>query len=171
MAIPLSQQVKVLEKIKECLCVVLGKDAVELVRYGLSFREDMGTVAGLAYPETLMIELNAQLFLANKSVFLDEIIPHETAHILQFILYPEAKKPHGKEWKKIMKLLGVNPDTYHDMDMSEIDNGYFRYTCGCKTHSLTKRLHKRTQEGQATQCVECNSRLVYFPRGDCYSNI
>lgn len=171
MTIPLSLQVQVLDKIQECLVKVVGKVQAEQIDIGLSFRVDMLAVAAKAYFHERIIEINTKLFLANKKVFLEEIIPHEGAHILQHLLYPEAKSFHGKEWKKIMKQLGVIPNTFHNLDVSEVESTYFRYSCRCQIHSLSSTLHKRSQAGEGVECIKCEDRLVYFPRGDCYSNI
>jgi len=55
------------------------------------------------------VELNqAMVTEANEKTFIDEIIPHEIAHILTNFLYPRVKQAHGPEWKAVCRALGGN---------------------------------------------------------------
>lgn len=171
MTVPLMLQLQVQEKVQQCLVTILGEEAAKYFSIVLSFKSGMKTVAGQAYFDgSNLIELNQELFLANQGEFFDCIIAHEVAHILQFTMYPDAKRHHGKEWKKIMKLLSVNPEPYHNLDVSAVDSRFFRYSCSCGlNHSLTKHLHEKTQSGKVALCASCETRLIYFPYGDSFS--
>lgn len=72
-----------------------------------------GSKAGMAY-DNFLIDLNPDLFLKNKKEFIKQIVPHEYAHIVQHTLNNESK-PHGKEWKTIMRQLNLKPITYHEL--------------------------------------------------------
>lgn len=168
MTVPLMLQLQVQEKVQECLKKVLGEGGKHF-SITLAFKKGMGAVAGEARSSG-RIDLNEQMFLGNKDVFFNEIIPHEVAHVLQFVMFPEAKRHHGKEWKMLMKMLNVPSLTYHSMDASATDTSLFRYSCSCgANHSLTKLRHKRSQAGKTMVCSDCETRLIYYPReGECY---
>lgn len=67
---------------------------------------------------------NIKLAVANPHEYLFQIVPHEIAHQIQHIVYPEAKnvkEGHGKEWCLIMKeVFGISPDRFHTMDTSDV---------------------------------------------------
>jgi len=67
------------------------------------------TVSPILYPE------NVEKFLAIT-------VPHEVAHFVIFIQYDNKKRPpnHGKEWKAVMKKLGVFDTTYHKYNVDTI---------------------------------------------------
>jgi predicted SprT family Zn-dependent metalloprotease len=67
------------------------------------------TVSPILYPE------NVEKFLAIT-------IAHEVAHFIIFIQYDNKKRPpnHGKEWKAVMKKLGVFDTTYHKYNVDTI---------------------------------------------------
>lgn len=167
MTVPLMLQLKVQEKVQQCLSIVLGEESAKYFSITVEFKTKMGVVAGQAIE--CSIELNEELFLANQEEYFSNIIPHEVAHCLQFAMYPNAKRHHGKEWKSIMKILEVEPNTYHDMDVSAVDKSLFRYSCSCGlNHSMTKLLHDKAQSGKLALCASCETRLIYYPRSECY---
>ena len=166
---PIMLQLQVQEKVQECLRKVLGEDGRHF-SITLAFKTGMKNVAGAAWENGNRVDLNEEMFLTNTDVFFDEIIPHEVAHVLQFVMFPEAKRHHGKEWKVLMKMLDAPAMTYHNMDASTSDKSLFRYSCSCGiNHSLTKIRHKRIQTGKVMVCLGCETRLIYYPReGECY---
>jgi SprT protein len=49
------------------------------------------------------------LLLENQQAFIDEVVPHELAHLLVWKHFGRVA-PHGKEWKWMMEsVLGVPP--------------------------------------------------------------
>lgn len=72
--------------------------------------------------------------------FMENIIPHEVAHLMQFAQHPKSKQ-HGIEWIQIMKNLGVRPEIYTDV---HVENPV----------SKPKGLH-------LYQCVECGAKKVF----------
>ena len=136
----------------------------------VTYRTDMKTTAGFAYPSLKRIELNATIFLANIENFFDDTIPHELAHILTRMLYPTAKQSHGPEWKSVMRNLGFSPTRCHSYDVTSInrDNAKLsRYTCQCndgtKEFFLSKILHNKINKGHFRICVTCKTRIIFTP--------
>lgn len=77
-----------------------------------------GTTAGEAWG-SYKIRLNSALFAVNESEFYNDTIPHEVAHIVQHTVYPHSK-PHGSEWRSIMRFFGYNPTRKHKMDCTAV---------------------------------------------------
>lgn len=163
-------QLKVQEVVQQCLSTLLGADVSERLSVILEFKTKMGLVAGLAYSAKLRIVLNEKLFLANQKDFFENIIPHECCHIAQYILYPDEEAEHGPHWKKLMRLLGLKPNVYHDLDVSAVDNKVHRYTCCCndgrRYHQIIESKHKKIQQGKVLQCGGCGTRIIHYPHGD-----
>lgn len=75
--------------------------------------------AGLCQVETGAIELSGPLLAKYPSRMMRDIVPHETAHYIDFLLngwYPR-KRHHGKPWQEIMLALGCKPEPFHDMEL------------------------------------------------------
>jgi SprT protein len=166
----ISEEIKlaILNKVNACVNKILGgpHDSVNIT---IDYRTDMGTTAGLAYRVSQRIEFNEILLLANLEKFINNTVPHEVVHILQFVLFRSAKQPHGPEWKRIMGRLGVDAATYHSYDVGPVKTKpTFRYVCGCedRVFRISKIVHNKMINGQVRTCPSCKTRAVYFPEGD-----
>lgn len=110
-----------------------------------------GTAAGLAH-RSGHVEFNEVLMARHPEDF-DVTIIHEVAHIVTFKVFPNAKQAHGPEFKRVMRMLGVdNPTRCHSYDVSGLIRRKtvkrFEYVCehGC-THGLTIHRHKTIESG------------------------
>lgn len=173
MAISISLQLEVKEKVNQCLTILLGAEVAKYVNITVEFKNGIKTVAGLAYQDEQRIVLNEDLFLANKQAFFDEIIGHEVCHIIQHILHPNEKLHHGKRWKELMTMLGLKPAVYHQLDVSAVDNKVFRYVCNCdngfRYHQILEKTHNQLQNvGKIVKCGGCDSRIVHYPHTENY---
>jgi SprT protein len=172
LTVPILLQLKVQDRIKQCLDILLGEETAKYVKVQVQFKKTLGLNAGLAYNGDLKIVLNESLFLANQEEFFEEIIPHETAHIVQYILYPDELVDHGVNWKNLMLQLGLKPNVYHDLDISAVDKKVYRYTCCCsdgrRYHQIPEVKHKQLQQGKVLKCGGCSTRVIYFPRTENY---
>lgn len=83
------------------------------IRYDLQ-----GKTAGLAYEKRWLLRFNLVLFVENQEKFFNETIPHEVAHLVAGKLNA-PKQMHGKEWAEVMRFFGVEPNCYHDYDLSK----------------------------------------------------
>lgn len=105
------------------------------------------------------VHYNERLASENFQDYLDNTIPHETAHYIQRKLYP-LSKAHGAEWKYVMRILGVPATRCHKYDVENVrvrNIQRFSVVCNCSTHEVTKKvfntLHLR-------RCARCKSRLT-----------
>jgi SprT protein len=78
--------------------------------------QQRGTSAGTAWLEKNEIRLNPVLLLENQQAFIDEVVPHELAHLLVWKHFGRVA-PHGKEWKWMMEsVLGVPARRTHRLN-------------------------------------------------------
>ncbi len=97
----------------------------------------------------------------NQQAFIDEVVPHELAHLLVWKHFGRVA-PHGKEWKWMMEaVLGVPARRTHRFELDSVRQNTFPYRCQCQQHQLTVRRHNRVVRGEATyRCVRCGDLLV-----------
>ncbi|GAA4501827.1 SprT family zinc-dependent metalloprotease [Pseudaeromonas paramecii] len=125
----------------------------------LSFNQ-RGKAAGTARLSQWAIRLNPVLLAAHPQVFLDEVIPHELAHLLVFARHGRTR-PHGVQWQRLMReTFGLVPRVTHNLDVSSLSGPSFAYRCACREHSLSLRRHNKVQRGQANYlCRDCRTAL------------
>lgn len=157
-------QYRVEKKIRETIVKYFG--VTSNLNIPVSYRTDMKGTAGLAYKSSRRIELNVQLLLENTEDFFKRTIPHEVAHIIQYMVYPYAKQGHGPEWREIMDFLGVDSTRCHSYDVSALvvkrNTTKFTYGCSCegKVFNISKLIHNKIQSGAGRHCLKCKT-VVY----------
>ena len=121
-----------------------------------------GASAGGCWAKKKLIRFNITLMMENKEDFIKNTVPHEVAHYVTDILAPECK-PHGREWKAIMKLFGVLPVIYHNYETTNVRRVKkpYLYKCSCRDHYLSKLKHKRAMHGVKYECTHCYEILQY----------
>ncbi|MDH2998918.1 SprT family protein [Pasteurellaceae bacterium LFhippo2] len=119
-----------------------------------------GVKAGVAYLQRNEIRFNPTLLAENGTEFIQQVVPHELAHILVYQQFGLVQ-PHGKEWKMMMEqVLGVPAETYHCFDTTSVQGKTFPYSCGCQTHQLSIRRHNAiVRDGRAYICKKCKQPL------------
>ncbi len=122
--------------------------------------QQRGTAAGTAWLEKWEIRLNPVLLMENQQAFIEEVVPHELAHLLVWKTFGRVA-PHGKEWKWMMEsVLGVPARRTHQFEVESVRSRTFAYRCQCQQHQLTVRRHNRVLRGESEyRCVHCGSLL------------
>jgi len=128
-----------------------------------------GATAGQACYSKWTIRINAVLLVENWDTIFDRTIPHEVAHLVARGLYSKYGriKPHGREWKSVMRKFGKEPSRCHSYDVSNstartVARDYI-YKCPCKTYDLTIIRHRRMQSGRRKySCPRCHTPLQYI---------
>lgn len=93
-------------------------------------------------------------------------IPHEVAHYATDVLYGLRNvRPHGREWRAIMQLLGADPAVTCRYDLSGIPlrrQQRFSYRCACRVHAISSARHNRVSSGRARYfCKHCRTALAF----------
>lgn len=124
-----------------------------------------GKAAGKACLQRNEIRLNPVLLQENRQAFIDEVLPHEFAHLIVHQVFGRVR-PHGKEWQMVMeKVLGVPASTTHSFAVESVQGKTFEYQCGCETHALTIRRHNKVLRQQNHYlCRQCGETLIFTGR-------
>ncbi|HEN3567361.1 SprT family zinc-dependent metalloprotease [Yersinia sp. HM-2024] len=124
-----------------------------------------GTSAGSAYLQSFEIRLNPVLLLENQQPFIDEVVPHELAHLLVYRQFGRVP-PHGKEWRWMMEhVLQVPASRTHQFEVTSVRSKTFNYQCKCQQHALTIRRHNKVQRGESEyRCRECGEKLQFIAK-------
>lgn len=159
--IPIALQQAVMQCLRENLRLAGQYFNCDFPEPTLTYRQ-RGTSAGTAWLEKWEIRINPVLLLANQASFIEEVVPHELAHLLVFRQFGRVA-PHGKEWRWMMsEVLKSDPRRTHEFDLATVRTHTYPYACGCRRHDLTIRRHNRIRRGEAQyRCRQCGNILHY----------
>lgn len=146
------------EKVDACYDMAEAYFACDFPR-PISNLKQKGKAAGTAHLQKNELRFNAYMFHQNQEKFLNEVVPHEVAHLLVYHLYGGRVKPHGKEWQFIMREVFHRPAARtHNFDVPEAKQ-LFPYRCQCQVHQLTIRRHNKIKQGTQYLCRQCKGTL------------
>lgn len=122
-----------------------------------------GAVAGTATYSKNLLRFNEVLCSQNLNYFLSNTVPHEISHLITRSLFPRSK-PHGLEWKKIMKnVFNKEPKRTHSLDtsISSTHSKVYIYSCDCCTHEISSIRHNRALQGMQYRCCKCKKEIKF----------
>lgn len=116
------------------------------------------------------IRFNPTILNLYKEEFIQEVVPHECAHLVVFRLFQLKKlpskqkpKPHGREWQSVMReLYGVEPRVTHQYEVKTSAIKRYSYCCACvdKVHQLTVIRHNKIRRNLSQyKCRRCGEIL------------
>lgn len=113
------------------------------------------------------IYYNPHIFVKFMDDSLQTTVPHEVSHYVTDMLYGlNAIKPHGSEWKAVMRALGAKPERTCNYDLSGIPHRRERrhtYRCQCSEYELTTRRHNNIQNNKRHYlCKTCKTKLLHI---------
>lgn len=78
------------------------------------FNDRLRTTAAQIRTEIRQIEINRKMYVTNRKEYLEILIPHEVAHMVDVDLHGETETDHHRpSWQDIMIRFGIPPDQYH----------------------------------------------------------
>jgi SprT protein len=89
------------------------------------------TTAGRAFWHENRIELNPNL-LQDHTASVAEVLAHEAAHLAAFLLYGGRIRPHGREWRKLMRQAGHRPAACHRLPLGNLRRRRYLYLRMCE---------------------------------------
>ncbi len=111
------QQHRANKKLAECLAIANQHFSREFPHPIITFKL-RGKAAGKAYLQLNEIKLNHVLFSENEDAFINEVVPHELAHLITHQVFGRVR-PHGNEWKYVMeKVFNVPARTTHSFEIA-----------------------------------------------------
>ena len=116
-----------------------------------------GSVAGCAFLSRWEIQLNSIMLNENGEKFINEVVPHELAHLITFQKFGKVK-PHGQEWQYIMsEIMKKEPKVTHNFN---IKRNEYVYICNCQEHYLSPIRHNKIRKNKTSyQCRKCGTIL------------
>lgn len=152
-------QSQVIAKVEQCIKIANQRLNKRLPMPVVNFTQ-RGRIAGSARLQGWEIRFNPVLLQENPQAFLDEVVPHEVAHLVVFKRFGRVR-PHGREWQVVMQeIFSVPPRTTHRMDVSSVQGTTYPYRCQCQAHQLTVRRHNKVQRGETQyRCRRCTQPL------------
>ncbi|ABG40884.1 protein of unknown function DUF335, SprT [Paraglaciecola sp. T6c] len=156
----IDMQSNVVERVRICMEQANTQLQSNLAMPKIHFNQ-RGRIAGCARLQSNELRFNPVLLTDNYTTFINEVVPHEVAHLVVFNLYGRVK-PHGKEWRGIMQqIFGLTGHTYHQMDVTKVSGKRFLYRCACGEVQLSIRRHNKVKRQQQQYiCRQCHSVLI-----------
>lgn len=120
----------------------------------------LSTTAGRAFVESGRIELNPRLLAATPDQ-IDPVLVHEAAHIAAFRLFGGGIPAHGRHWRSLMRLAGLEPEVTHQMPVDHLRRRrraryvYLRLCGGCGDRVLLESV-------RYGRCARCDRRDRYL---------
>lgn len=116
------------------------------------------------------IRYNPWVFAADFDHHRFDTVAHEVAHYVVHLLHPGAR-PHGREWKALMRRFGATPRACSPYDLTGVPlrkQGRHPYRCACPDlfHCLSTTRHRRVLQGTRYLCRQCGTPLRQHPTPD-----
>lgn len=128
-----------------------------------------GTRSGYSHFSKGLVNFNIELAKINSDDFVSKTVPHEVAHWVQRFKYGYVNSlgkkitPHGKEWKYLMRSIGLNPVRCHSYDVTNVKTKQYKtvkFACSCQTFNLTMIRYNRYLKGTVYTCKRCKSPIT-----------
>jgi SprT protein len=113
-----------------------------------------------------ILRFNAEAFRKDWHAHFPATVAHEVAHSIVYRRFGlRTVKPHGPEWRDIMRILGHPPDVTHRTPLRGRRSRLYLYRCACQEHRLGPRRHSLLRKGtHRYHCSRCGTRLNFLDR-------
>lgn len=155
MEVSLELQSTVMEKLRVGIDAIRSHYNREITLPTVDYKL-IGGNAGKAFCVKGHITLNGALLMQNGIQFIDRTVPHELAHIVCEVLYPEAHHPSSGNWGKIPKRKIHGPRFQEIMGVLGAD--------GSRCHSYVIASNNKTKAKFVYECIVCGRDYVVGPK-------
>lgn len=109
------------------------------------------------------LRFNPALLQRYQAIYIEEVVPHECAHLVAYALFGLNIRPHGPEWQSIMReVYEREPTVKHNYEVDRRERTQIEYRCSCpeRSHHLSMIRHNKIRRGQMRYvCRECRQEL------------
>jgi SprT protein len=108
------------------------------------------------------IRLNRELLQRHPAHMLEQVLPHEVAHYVVWVLYRRRTRPHGREWRAVMQHFGRPAEVSHRLDVRPARRvRKLPFACGCALpQHYSAVIYRRHLAGTRYYCRRCKQRLL-----------
>ena len=147
------------KRLARLACVPVDLDSTD----SLVWFHNATTLAAYVFPEKFgnRVFLNWRLFSENRKLFVEQIIPHEVAHLYQRVIAP-GEKMHGECWRELMLALKLPVSVAYDWrEPKSRYKSVFIYDCDCQQHELSPRQHRDQTRQHRGYCTACGADIRF----------
>ena len=134
------------------------------VVFNLKSRIALGTVRfENSSKNSFIIRLSKKLLDKYKDEYLDHVLKHEFAHTCVMSAYKDRCKPHGKEWKNFMYVLG-EPKPRASTNKFDLEKSGYVWKCKCAQFIFGKIKHQNAIKNKFRRsfyCRKCKRKLFF----------
>lgn len=173
--VPERIKARVNAKINECIKIAEQKFDRQFEFPTIKY-DVRGTTAGYAQDYSYTVHFNSILLVENEDLFINTTVPHEFAHLVDGIVYPNTRNTfggqikrsiHGPTWQRIMRLFGSPVSRCHSYNTSNAkvrQKARHVYTCNVcsKKMVLGPVRHRRQQRKQTYSMRGCRTHALRF---------
>jgi SprT protein len=158
---------RIQDKINQCSDIVFQKTGQRVIpKLDYNLRGTPAGRGGVRFGEPF-ISLNKVLLMENVDTMINQTVPHEFAHVVQYTVFKNNPGTgHGHVWKQVMSWFNVPATRCHSYDVTNArvrNVTRYDYVCGCqgKKHQITITRVRRMQAGTHTyRCNVCYQKIT-----------
>lgn len=119
--------------------------------------------------------LNWPMFQRQRSLYLNDVIPHEVAHLFQHVL-ARKETDHGPVWRGMMNKIGARAEHAYSFDFPKKRpyRTVYVYDCGCQQHVVSRQQHLAIGtrgilrgRGSDGYCTDCGNDVRFLYESFC----
>jgi SprT protein len=110
-----------------------------------------------------LLRFNTEAFRMDWHAHFPSTVAHEVAHSIVYRRFGVGTvRPHGREWRNIMKTLGFPASVTHSTPLGGRRSRVYLYRCACQEHRLGPRRHSLLCKGSHHYRCSCCGRPLNF---------